>query len=175
MTDFTAFLQRSNIINPTFICAAPNIYILSIFFWGERLCSAYRFREETLSFIKWRIPVSIPLDAEHLTHRRSVVDAKETSAEPNARLRLASFILRTIFIVSLIVVIARVSMPQSETLWTIFDTPGDVVRLLLGMAACAWVAFQLFTMPNDLHAHRTWLRLGVVAVPFVLACILAIW
>jgi hypothetical protein len=110
-----------------------------------------------------------------LTHRRSFVDAKETSVEPNARLRLASFILRTIFIVSLIVVIARVSMPQSETLWTILDTPGDVVRLLLGMAACAWVAFQLFTMPNDLHAHRTWLRLGVVAVPFVLICILAIW
>ena len=119
--------------------------------------------------------MSIPLDAEHLTRPRSFVDAKETSAEPNARLRLASFILRTIFIVSLIVVIARVSMPQSETLWTIFDTPGDVVRLLLGMAACAWVAFQLFTMPNDLHAHRTWLRLGVVAVPFVLICILAIW
>jgi hypothetical protein len=30
-------------------------------------------------------------------------------------------------------------------------------------------------MPSDLHAHRTWLRLGVVAVPFVLICILAIW
>jgi hypothetical protein len=175
MTDIAAFLRCSNVINPTFICIAPNIYILSIFFWGVRLYSTYRFREETLSFTKWRIPVSIPLDAENWTHRRSFGDAKETSAEPNARLRLASFILRTIFIVSLIVVIARVSMPQSETLWTIFDTPGDVVRLLLGMAACAWVAFQLFTMPSDLHAHRTWLRLGVVAVPFVVICILAIW
>jgi hypothetical protein len=125
--------------------------------------------------MEWRNPVSIPLDAEHWTHRPSFVDAKETGAEPSARLRLASFILRTIFIVSLVVVIAHVSMPQSETLWTIFDTPGDVVRLLLGMAACTWIAFQLFTMPSDLHAHRTWLRLGVVAVPFVLICILAIW
>jgi hypothetical protein len=119
--------------------------------------------------------VSIPLDADHWTPQRSFSNAKETATESSARLRRASFILRTIFIVSLIVVIAHVSMPQSETLWTIFDTPGDVVRLLLGMAACAWVAFQLFTMPSDLHAHRTWLRLGVVAVPFVVICIIAIW
>jgi hypothetical protein len=175
MTDFAAFLRCGIAINPTFICIAPNIYILSIFFGADRLYFTYRFREETLRFIKWRFPVSIPLDAERLTHRRSFVDAKETGVEPSARLRLASFILRTIFIVSLVVVIARVSMPQSETLWTIFDTPGDVVRLLLGMAACAWVAFQLFAMPSDLHAHRTWLRLGVVAVPFVVICIIAIW
>jgi hypothetical protein len=75
----------------------------------------------------------------------------------------------------LLVAIAHVSMPQSETLWTIFDTPGDVVRLLLGIAACAWLAFQLFTVPNDVHAHRTWIRLGMVAVPFMLICIIAIW
>jgi hypothetical protein len=119
--------------------------------------------------------VSIPLDAEHWTHRPSLADTKKAGAEPSARLRLASLILRTIFIVALVVVIAHVSMPQSETLWTIFDTPADVVRLLLGMAACAWIAFQLFTMPDDLHAHRTWLRLGIIAVPFVLVCILAVW
>jgi hypothetical protein len=119
--------------------------------------------------------VSLPLDAEHWTHQSSFVDAQETDAEPSARLRFASLILRTIFIVSLVVVIAHVSMPQSETLWTIFDTPADVVRLLLGTAACAWTAFQLFTMPNDLHAHRTWLHLGLVAVPFALICIIAIW
>jgi hypothetical protein len=121
------------------------------------------------------VAMSIHRDAEHGAHRHGFVDAEQTSAEPNARLRLASFILRTVFIVSLIVVIARVSMPQSETLWTIFDTPGDVVRLLLGMVACAWIAFQLFTMPSDLQAHRTWLRLGVIAVPFVVICIIAIW
>jgi hypothetical protein len=119
--------------------------------------------------------VSIPLDAEHWTHRRNFGDAKETATEPSAWLRFSSLVLRTGFIVSLVVVIAHVSMPQSETLWTIFDTPGDVVRLLLGMAACAWLAFQLFTVPNDVHAHRTWIRLGVVAFPFVLICILAIW
>jgi hypothetical protein len=152
-----------------------NIYISSIFFCGERLYSCYRVREETLNFMKWRNPVSIPLDAEHWTHRPSFVDAKETATEPSARLRFASLVLRTVFIVLLLVAIAHVSMPQSETLWTIFDTPGDVVRLLLGIAACAWLAFQLFTVPNDVHAHRTWIRLGMVAVPFMLICIIAIW
>jgi hypothetical protein len=117
--------------------------------------------------------VSIPLDRDVWTGQRSVTAAKET--EPSARLRFASLVLRTIFIVSLLIVIAHVSMPQSETLWTIFDTPADVVRLLLGLAACAWMAYQLFTVPNDSHAHRTWVRLGLVAVPFVLICILAVW
>jgi hypothetical protein len=116
--------------------------------------------------------VSIPLDNENWTLSP---DDKRIGAEPGARLRLASLVLRTIFIVSLVVAIAHVSMPQSETLWTIFDTPADVVRLLLGMAACAWIAFQLFTMPDDSHAHRTWVRLGLIAVPFVLICIVAIW
>jgi len=119
--------------------------------------------------------VSIPLDDKNWTTSRNFTAAKETGAEPSARLRLASLVLRTVFIVLLLVAIAHVSMPQSETLWTIFDTPGDVVRLLLGIAACAWLAFQLFTVPNDVHAHRTWIRLGMVAVPFMVICILAIW
>jgi hypothetical protein len=120
--------------------------------------------------------VSIPLDSNHWTEQRSVTVSKTADAERSARrLRFASLVLRTIFITSLLVVIAHVSMPQSETLSTIFDTPADVVRLALGLAACAWMAFQLFTMPDDPHAHRTWVRLGVVAVPFVLICIVAIW
>jgi hypothetical protein len=119
--------------------------------------------------------VSIPLDPDRWTQWRNFTSSQDSDSETASRLRFASLVLRTIFIVSLLVVIAHVSMPQSETLWTIFDTPADVVRLLLGMAACVWIAFQLFTMPNDPHAHRTWLRLGVIAVPFVLICIIAIW
>ena len=120
-------------------------------------------------------PLSVPLDNENRAHPHKLPAAKETGAEPSLRLRFVSLVLRSVFIVSLLVLIAHVSMPQSETLWTIFDTPGDVVRLLLGMTACAWLAFQLFTVPKDAHAHRTWVRLGVVAVPFVLICIIAIW
>ena len=120
--------------------------------------------------------MSVRLDGDHLAEQSSLTPARDIDAERSARrLRFASLVLRTIFIASLFVLIAHVSMPQSETLWTIFDTPADVVRLLLGLATCAWLAYQLFTMPNDPHAHRTWLRLGIVAVPFVLICIIAVW
>jgi hypothetical protein len=156
--------------------ASHPIFIFYLYFFEVgAYISPISSGKNPLDFMERRNAVSVPLDAEHWNHRRGFGDAKQTATEPSARLRFASLVLRTVFIVSLVVVIAHVSMPQSETLWTIFDTPGDVVRLLLGMAACAWIAFQLFTMPNDLHAHRTWLRLGVVAVPFALICILAIW
>ena len=117
--------------------------------------------------------MSIPLDADHWAEQQSFTRPKDADAP--SRVRFASLVLRTVFIVLLLVVIAHVSMPQSETLWTVFDTPGDVVRLVLGIAACVWIAFQLFTVPHDPHAHRTWLHLGLVAVPFVLICIIAIW
>jgi hypothetical protein len=120
--------------------------------------------------------MSIQVSADQWAQRH-----KPAAAEPPAvltippRLRFASTILRTIFIVALVVTIVHVSMPQSETLWTIYDTPRDLLRLLLGLAAAAWIAAQLLAMPKDLHAHRTWLHVGLVAVPFVLICIVAIW
>jgi hypothetical protein len=155
---------------------AANIYAPSIFLYESGLCFLLEgFREGTFGLRKWRNPVSVPLDDETRTLPRNLTAAKESSAEPSTWLRIASLVLRTAFIVLLAVVIAHVSMPQSETLWTIFDTPGDVVRLLLGLAACGWLAVQLFTVPNDVHAHRTWVRLGMIAVPFLLICILAIW
>jgi hypothetical protein len=91
------------------------------------------------------------------------------------RLRAVSIVLRTAFIVSLLMVTLRVSMPQNETLWTAYDTPGDLVRVLLGFVVCAWIAAQLFTMPKDAQAHRTWLYLGLAVVPFALICLVAIW
>jgi hypothetical protein len=69
----------------------------------------------------------------------------------------------------------HLSMPQSETIWTIFDTPGDVVRLALGLAMCVWVGIQLFAMPRDPLAFRTWLYIGLAAVPFLVICIIGTW
>jgi len=31
----------------------------------------------------------------------------------------------------------RVSLPQSETIWTNYDTPADLLWLVLGLGACA--------------------------------------
>lgn len=90
-------------------------------------------------------------------------------------LRIAASLLRTAFICLLIVVVLRVSMPQSETIWTAYDTTGDLIRLILGVVVSIWLLFQLFHAPDDAHAHRTWVYLGLAVIPVVLVCLLATW
>ncbi len=102
-------------------------------------------------------------------------DAKLPTSEIPLGLRVAGTVLRTVFIIALLLVTARVSMPQSETIWTAYETPGDLVRLALGLAVCGWVVSQLFTVPKDAQAYRTWLYLGLAAVPFALICLVFIW
>ena len=88
---------------------------------------------------------------------------------------MASTVLRALFIACLVVITLRVSMPQNETIWTAYDTPGDLVRMALGLAVCVWLVVQLFTPPKDAHHYRTWLYLGLVAVPFAAICLVAVW
>ncbi len=91
------------------------------------------------------------------------------------RLRLLGGALRVAFIALLLVIIVRVSMPQNETIWTAYDTPGDLVRLVLGFAACVWIGFQFFVAPRDAHSLRTWLYIGAVALPLAVICLIVIW
>ena len=50
-------------------------------------------------------------------------------------LRIAAIVLRSIFVGALLVVTIRVAAPQSETIWSVFDTPGDLIRVILGLIA----------------------------------------
>ena len=102
-------------------------------------------------------------------------EAKPSTADGSHALRIAAIVLRTLFIVLLLVLTLRVSMPQSETVWTAYDTPADLVRLMLGLSVCAWLVYQLFQVPRDANSSRTWFYLGLVAVPFTLICLLAVW
>ncbi len=103
-------------------------------------------------------------------------EAKLPASDASNALRIAAVLLRTIFIVILLVLTLRVSMPQNETIWTAYDTPGDLIRLILGLVVCTWLAIQLFRGgPRDADGYRTWLYLGLVAVPFVLICLFAVW
>ena len=43
-------------------------------------------------------------------------------------LRVIGSVLRLVFIASLLAITVRVALPQSETIWTVYDTPGDLVR-----------------------------------------------
>jgi hypothetical protein len=90
-------------------------------------------------------------------------------------LRILAMTLRAVFIGALVAVTIRVSSPQSETLSSVYETPGDLVRLALGFAVCLWIVIHLFMLPKDAEGYRTWVYLGLVIVPFALAIAIAIW
>jgi hypothetical protein len=102
-------------------------------------------------------------------------EAKLPASNVSLVLRIAAVLLRTAFIGTLFVLTLRVSMPQNETIWTAYDTPSDLVRLLLGVVVCIWLVVQLFYGPRDAHGYRTWLYLGLVAVPFTIILLVAVW
>jgi hypothetical protein len=91
------------------------------------------------------------------------------------RLRVAGVILRALFIAALVVVTVRVSAPQSETIWSAYETPGDLVRLVLGAAVAIGVVVQLFRPPKDPHAYRTWAYLGIILAPLAVVIAVAAW
>jgi hypothetical protein len=98
------------------------------------------------------------------------------SAAPVASgLRIAAVLFRTAFIFVLMTLVMRVAQPQSETIWTAYETPADLIRLWLGIAVCVWLVWQLFQGPKDAHGYRTWLYLGLTALPFSLLCLFAVW
>jgi FtsH-binding integral membrane protein len=110
-----------------------------------------------------------------LASSQSPYDPSPAGTKASLALRIAATVLRTIFICAVGLITLGVSMPQNETIWTIYDTPLDVLRLLLGLAVCVWLAIQLFKGPEDAHGYRTWIYLGIVAVPFALICLVYVW
>jgi len=104
-------------------------------------------------------------------------DAKSKSATSGVPLvlRAAALLLRALFLGTLIVLAVRVSAPQNETFWSAYDTPGDLVRLILGLAVALGILIQLFRPPRDAHAYRTWASLGLVLAPLALVVAYAVW
>jgi hypothetical protein len=118
---------------------------------------------------------SLRLQADQPTQSKQPAANGAAAPRVSRRLRIASLLVRSIFIVSLLLIIMRVSLPQNETLWTAYDTPADLVRVILGLAACIWIAVQLFVFPKDAQAYRTWVYLGLTALPFALICLYFVW
>ena len=101
--------------------------------------------------------------------------ARSQGPEVPARLRIGGFAFRILFMGVLLVVTARVSIPQNEHVWSVYETPGDLIRLALGLAVCLVILVHLFRRPEDPEAYRTWFYFGVVAVPFALIFAIGIW
>lgn len=90
-------------------------------------------------------------------------------------MRFLGLILRTLFLIIVVVVTARVASPQNETFWSAYDTPSDLFRLILGAAVCFLVAIQIFRYSRDPADMRRWVIIGSAAVPLALLCAVVIW
>jgi hypothetical protein len=83
--------------------------------------------------------------------------------------------VRTIFLIVLTVLTARVASPQIERLSSLYETPGDLVRVLMGVGVCAWFIINLFILPKDAGAYRTWIYLGLAILPLSVLCAVVVW
>lgn len=106
------------------------------------------------------------------------MEAAETKA-PGAKIsrtvRLGGLAVRTIFIAILVVITARVASPQVEHIWSLWETPSDLIRVALGVAVCIWLLVHLFIVPKDPGGYRTWLYLGIIILPLSILCTVVIW
>src|ERR1700722_5806914 len=101
--------------------------------------------------------------------------ARKTDLRPPNGGWLSGVTPRSLFLAILAVITARVAHPQIETLRSVFETPGDVIRVALGFAVCVWFVINLFILPKDPGAYRTWLYLGVAILPLSLLCAIVVW
>ena len=83
--------------------------------------------------------------------------------------RLGGVAVRTIFLLILTALTVRVASPQTEKIWSLFETPGDFIRVALGLAVCVWLVVNLFILPKDAGAYRIWMYLGLL-----LLCLLVV-
>jgi hypothetical protein len=90
-------------------------------------------------------------------------------------LRILAIVLRALFIGALVAVTIRVSSPQSESFASVYETPGDLIRLTLGLAVCLWIVIHLFMLPGTAEGYRTWVYLGLVVAPLALVAAIVIW
>src|SRR6202012_5460473 len=83
-------------------------------------------------------------------------EAENAAARPSSSVWAGGVAVRTIFLLVLAVLTARVASPQMERLTSLYETPGDLIRVLIGVAVCAWFVVNVFKLPKDGGAYRTW-------------------
>src|SRR5919201_4280729 len=89
--------------------------------------------------------------------------------------RILAVALRALFIGALVVLTVRVSSPQSESLASVHETLGDLIRLALGFAVCLWISIHLFMPPKTPEGYTTWIYLDLVVAPLAWAIVIMIW
>jgi hypothetical protein len=102
-------------------------------------------------------------------------DIADTTHGVPRHLKIAGIAFRSIFIIVILVLVAHVSAPQSETVWSAYETTGDLIRLIFGIIVCASILIQIFWIPKDASAYKTWVYLGLALLPLVLLLMIVIW
>jgi hypothetical protein len=100
---------------------------------------------------------------------------KSSAPKLPAGIWIGGVTVRTLFLIVLTVLTARVASPQVENIWSVLETPGDFIRVALGLAACAWLVVHLFILPKDAESFRTWLYLGLAVLPLSVLCAFVVW
>jgi hypothetical protein len=118
--------------------------------------------------LEWAIRANMNLEANQ-------ADTAKSDPKPPMLVWVGGVAFRTLFLLVLIVVTARVASPQLEHLRSVHETPGDLIRVLLGLGVCTWFVVNLFILPKDAGAYRTWMYLGVAVVPLAVLCAFAVW
>lgn len=101
--------------------------------------------------------------------------AKRPRPKVPVGVRIGGTIVRSLFLIVLTAITARVASPQIEKLRTVIETPGDLVRVVIGVFVCAWFVVNLFILPKDPGAYRTWLYMGLALLPLSVLCAIVIW
>jgi hypothetical protein len=113
--------------------------------------------------------------AMHTNMTLQANSAKKSKSDIPILVWIGGMAARSFFLILLTVLTARVASPQVENLWSLFETPDDLIRVALGFAVCAWLVVNLFIVPKDADAYRTWMYLGIVLLPLSVLCAIVVW
>jgi hypothetical protein len=114
----------------------------------------------------------MPLSNSQISAHSDITSAGQEVRLP---LKIAAIGLRSLFLIVLVTMVVHVSLPQNESIWRVYNTPADLVRLAVGFLVSAWIVYHLFVLPKDAQGYRTWGYLGIVLVPMALAALYAVW
>jgi hypothetical protein len=118
--------------------------------------------------------VKLPPEGETLLSAQGPPSEMEVAAIP-LWLRILVMVLRALFFGALVAVTVRLSSPQSETIWSVYETPSDLIRVAVGFAVCLWIFVHFFMFPKRADVYRAWVRIGLVVTPLALAMAIAVW
>jgi hypothetical protein len=112
----------------------------------------------------------MPANLNLPTNTKIKIDPK-----PSNQVWFSGVLVRTLFLIVLTVITARVASPQMEHFSSLTETPGDLIRVMLGFGVCGWFIVNLFILPKDAGAYRTWMYLGVTVLPLAVLCAVVVW